>query len=116
VQRATLSYDIEPTNLRVWVAPNPVRANLSASKFVYELNRPGELRFQLFDVRGRRVYSSAARRVELRVLNDGPKRIDFAAGGTEIPELPSGTYVLRATWSGDQGERVTSTARMVLVR
>ncbi len=79
-------------------APNPFR---SGTALAFELDRPAEVRLEIFDAAGRRV----------AVLADGPRAAGTHRARLEAAGLAAGVYVARLTADGR-----TASRRLTLVR
>jgi hypothetical protein len=114
-QVATTAFRVEVQNgLGLTLQPNPVQGGLAAASIAYELNRPGVVVLEVFNLEGERVYASSQRLEPL--ITSAVRRLPLTQGGPPAPELASGAYIVRARWTGDDGGQAEAKATLVLKR
>ena len=95
--RATAGEPDRAAGAGLAVYPNPATETATAA---FDLDRPGAVRLEVFDVLGRRVATQASTQAA------GPARIPLAVG-----ELGRGTYVVRVTAGGRVASQVLTVVR-----
>ena len=113
-QTVSANFRVEvQTGLRVTVQPNPVRG-LQAATLAIDLNRPGTLALEVYNLEGERVYASSQRLEPL--ITSAVRRLAMTQGGPPAPDLAPGAYVVRARWLGEDGGSAEAKTPLVIVR
>ena len=108
----------QQSELAVTIRPNPVHGSLADAQLLFELDLPGDLVVEIYDLEGQRV-SSSTRSVVPRVTT-----AEFAlplvpagtAGTVGGSELASGAYVVRVLLRSTAGENLVAMKPLAVVR
>jgi len=94
----------------VTVFPNPTPG---PARLVFELSDPMDVRWDLYTVSGRRVFS-----MERGFATAGPKILEWDGRDAAGDPLANGVYlfVLRGSWAGDGGHDLVETGQLVIMK
>ena len=115
VQTVTDSFTVaEQAGLDAVLRPNPVRGDPAQVTLSLELNRPGSLQIEIFNLEGERVGSSL--RTVVPKVTTADFDLPLLQGSGAPADLASGTYLVNIQWRGDGGERAGAMKPLVVIR
>jgi hypothetical protein len=106
----------EQEALQVLLRPNPLRGDPGAAEIVVPLERPGELRVDVYNLEGELVSSRTQQVEPFFQAQEKQVAVPLLSASTSPRALESGVYVVRVRWTGPGGQQESSVARLAVVR
>jgi hypothetical protein len=106
----------EQVGLPVLLRPNPVRGSPTVAEIAVQLDRPGDVHVDVYNLEGELV---ASRMQQVQPFFQAQRKtvtLPVLASTASVPAMTSGTYFVRVRWSGPGGQEESVMSRLVVIR